>query len=154
MVAHHSQSFPLLLWEQTLLQGNIWEPEGQWILISSQATGLGFLSVPQRGMSAGIIEIDFLYICIYMNICVYKAQCSSEIWAGLSYAAVTLQSFHFKTFSLGPNLSKKHTKPYSWVYAGANIWAERAHLHTGCNERVQFKELDISGNALREVLIK
>lgn len=104
------QSFPLLLWEQTLLQGSIWEPEGQWILNSSQAIGLGFLSVPQGGMSAGRMEMNFTYIYIYththiyMSMCMYKSQCFSKTWTSV---AVALQSFHFKTFSLGLNLSKR-----------------------------------------------
>lgn len=49
----------------------------------------------------------YRYTCVSMSMFVYKAQCSCETWAGLSYVAVTLQSFHFKAFSLGPNLSKR-----------------------------------------------
>jgi len=31
MADHQSQPFPVLLWEQTLLQGSIWAREGRWI---------------------------------------------------------------------------------------------------------------------------
>lgn len=53
---------------------------------------------------------------IYMSMCVYKAQCSSETWASLFYVAVTLQSFHFKAFSEGPNLSKRTSSLLELVF--------------------------------------
>lgn len=74
---------------------------------ASRPQGWILVSVTKRDKCRENGDGFYRYTYVSVSMFVYKAQCSSETWAGLSYVAVTLQSFHFKAFSLGPNLSKR-----------------------------------------------
>lgn len=158
MADHQNQSFPPLLWDQTLPQGSlevggssvaspatprVWQKSPVTLFCFYQINTAKTRCVSRSSQPQGCDSCQCRKLWVEgikcrqngdreVYIYIYMAQCSWETWANLSYVAGIPHSFHFKAFSPGWICLKEHHafwKLFSYIFLSEHTSRENPSLH-------------------------